>query len=57
MPILVLLPADFFAGGKPDDWTDITALSWDYTYENHTEDSPSSPYAILEYQGGAPDPW
>ncbi|KAK1516895.1 glycosyl hydrolase family 35 [Colletotrichum costaricense] len=48
----------FYKGcDHPTDWTDLTALSLTYTYQNHLQQSPSSPYAVLEYQGGAPDPW
>ncbi|KAJ0329240.1 hypothetical protein COL5a_004476 [Colletotrichum fioriniae] len=48
----------FYKGcDHPTDWTDLTALSLTYTYRNHLQQSPSSPYAVLEYQGGAPDPW
>ncbi|KXH67468.1 glycosyl hydrolase family 35 [Colletotrichum salicis] len=48
----------FYKGcDHPSDWTDLTALSLTYTYQNHLQQSPSSPYAVLEYQGGAPDPW
>ncbi|KAI8226687.1 putative beta-galactosidase E [Colletotrichum sp. SAR 10_96] len=43
--------------GDPANWTSLTPLSLTYTYQNHLQQSPSTPYSILEYQGGAPDPW
>ncbi|KAF4918181.1 putative beta-galactosidase E [Colletotrichum viniferum] len=44
-------------GGDPANWTSLTPLSLTYTYQNHLQQSPSTPSSILEYQGGAPDPW
>ncbi|KAF4413711.1 putative beta-galactosidase E [Colletotrichum fructicola] len=43
--------------GDPANWTSLTPLSLTYTYQNHLQQSPSTPYSMLEYQGGAPDPW
>ncbi|KAF9878523.1 beta-galactosidase [Colletotrichum karsti] len=39
----------------PTDWSTLSSLT--YTYQNHLRQSPSTPYSVLEYQGGAPDPW
>ncbi|KAK1491054.1 hypothetical protein CCUS01_14302 [Colletotrichum cuscutae] len=55
---MLTLPTEgYYPGDHPTEWTDLTPLSLTYTYQNHIQQSPSSPYAVLEYQGGAPDPW
>ncbi|EOD50237.1 putative beta-galactosidase protein [Neofusicoccum parvum UCRNP2] len=49
----------FYNGcANPTNWSDPTPLiALDYTYQNHLQQSPSTPYSVLEFQGGAPDPW
>ncbi|GME50601.1 Glycosyl hydrolase family 35 [Neofusicoccum parvum] len=49
----------FYDGcANPTNWSDPTPLiALDYTYQNHLQQSPSTPYSVLEFQGGAPDPW
>ncbi|KAF4539570.1 Glycosyl hydrolase family 35 [Lasiodiplodia theobromae] len=49
----------FYDGcGNPTNWSNPTKLvSLDYTYQNHLQQSPTTPYSVLEFQGGAPDPW
>ncbi|KAI3390459.1 hypothetical protein diail_9576 [Diaporthe ilicicola] len=48
----------FYTGcANPSDWSDLTPLSLTYTYQTHLLQSPSTPYAVAEYEGGEPDPW
>lgn len=44
-------------GSKPDVWPD-TKFYQSLSYRaNHLRWSPSSPFTVVEFQGGAPDPW
>jgi hypothetical protein len=44
-----------FDCANPTTWGN-TALPGDYL-SNHIKQSPSTPYAIVEFQGGSFDPW
>ncbi|GFF73252.1 hypothetical protein IFM47457_03346 [Aspergillus lentulus] len=41
----------------PNNWTRILDPLSLYNFSTHQAMSPKSPFAIIEYQGGAPDPW
>ncbi|KAE8389443.1 glycoside hydrolase superfamily [Aspergillus alliaceus] len=41
----------------PYNWTRILDPLSLYNFSKHQDTSPKTPFAIIEYQGGAPDPW
>ncbi|KAE8317764.1 glycoside hydrolase superfamily [Aspergillus transmontanensis] len=42
---------------SPENWTQITDPLTQYNFSQHQSMSPGTPFSIIEFQGGAPDPW
>ncbi|KAJ5925341.1 beta-galactosidase [Penicillium verhagenii] len=45
------------APSNPSDWSGLTSPLSSYNSTVHEEQSPNTPFAISEFQGGCPDSW
>lgn len=46
-----------FTAPNPSNWSTLEDPRSHYSYNLHEEQSPTTPFSISEFQGGAPDSW